>query len=103
MSNEDDRTTAFGLFNYAHTYWQSAVILRKTRVKATHPDDPPWYLYSHAVELFLKAFMRAKGMSPRDLKQKYGHKLVPLGEAAEKNGLLVDDEVRDVLTLRAAR
>lgn len=99
MDDEDDRTTAFGLFNFAHTYWASAAALRKIKVKATHPEDPQQYLYCHAVELFLKAYLRAKGASATELREKYRHKLVPMGHVAAKEGLLVDDEVREVLEL----
>jgi len=35
MSDEDARTTAFGLFNFAHSYWRSAAALQTLKVKAT--------------------------------------------------------------------
>lgn len=98
-SDEDDRTTPFGLFNFAHSYWRSAAALRKIKVQATHPDDPAWFLYCHAVELFLKAFLRAHGASVKELRDKYGHNVVKLAAAAEKAGLHFDDEDRDVITL----
>lgn len=98
-SDEDDRTTPFGLFNFAHSYWRSAAALRTIKVQATHPDDPAWFLFCHAIELFLKAFMRAQGTSVKELRDKYGHNVVKLAKAAEKAGLHFDDEDRDVITL----
>lgn len=99
MDNEDDRTTAFGLFNFAHSYWKSATALRESEVKATHAHDVVWYLYCHAVELLLKAYLRAKGATVGDLRLKYGHKVSKLAKAAESQGLLFDDEDHDVVLL----
>ena len=99
MDDEDDRTTAFGLLNFAHPYWKSAATLRKVDVKATHAQDPIWYLYCHAVELFLKAYLRAKGATAKDLRTKYGHKVSTLARDAENGGLLFDDEDREVVAV----
>jgi hypothetical protein len=38
-------------------------------------EDPIYFLYSHALELTLKAFLRAKGYSAERLRRKCGHKL----------------------------
>jgi hypothetical protein len=51
------------------------VALQKAQVKATHPDDPICFLYFHAVELYLKSFLRAHGASVEELRTKYGHRL----------------------------
>lgn len=46
------------------------------------------YLLAHAIELALKAFLRADGMSLKALKKKeYGHKLADLLGEAESRGL----------------
>jgi hypothetical protein len=68
-------------------------------VKATHPRDPIWFLYCHAVELYLKAFLRAHGATVKELRDKYGHQVVSLAKSAEEAGLHIDDENRDVITL----
>jgi hypothetical protein len=99
MSDEDDRTTALGLFNFARTYWQSAVALKKANVRATHRDEPVTFLYCHAVELYLKAFLRAAGMSVKELREKYGHNVVKLAEAARADGLDFADEDNEVIVL----
>lgn len=99
FDDEDERTTAFGLFNFAHSYWRAGAALEKADVKASHPDDPCWFLYCHAVELFLKAFLRAHGVSARDLRQRYGHTIGRLAKEAEKKGLHLDAEQREVIKL----
>ena len=60
--SDDDRTTPLGLFNYARSYWQSAVLLHHARAKVTHPDAPVTLLLAHAIELYLKAFLRLRGV-----------------------------------------
>jgi hypothetical protein len=60
--NDDDRSTPLGLFNYARSYWQSAVLLHHARAKVTHPDAPVTLLLAHAIELYLKVFLRLRGV-----------------------------------------
>jgi hypothetical protein len=41
MIRDDERTTAQGLFNYARSFWQSAVALERSNLKeVTHPNAP---------------------------------------------------------------
>jgi hypothetical protein len=61
--SDDDRTTPLGLFNYARSYWQSGVLLHDARAKVTHPEAPVTLLLAHAIELYLKAFLRLRGMA----------------------------------------
>ena len=89
--DEDKRTAAIGLFNYAHTYAQSAFELGKIQVKATHPDSVIRFNYSHAVELYLKSFLRLHGISVAELRSKrYGHNTKKLVKKAIKLGLGID-------------
>ena len=60
--SDDDRTTPLGLFNYARSYWQSGVLLHDARAKVTHPNAPVTLLLAHAIELYLKAFLRLRGV-----------------------------------------
>lgn len=109
----ENRTTAVGLFNHAHSYWRGAVALQSAHVEdATHPDDPVLFLYCHAVELFLKAFLRAKGMTAKVLRGEYGHKIIEIANEAKNQGLVIDDrnacligliDAMDTLTLRYIR
>jgi len=57
-ADDEHRTNSVGLFHTAESYWRSAVALREAKVRATHPDNPIRLLYYHAIELYLKAFLR---------------------------------------------
>ncbi len=59
----DERTSAFGLFNYANSYRRSAEYLSKAKVRVSHPHAPITYLFYHAIELYLKSFLRSHGYS----------------------------------------
>lgn len=83
MSNNNDATPV-GLFNFAHTYAASAAALSTVEVKATHWNAPIYFLYFHAVELYLKAFLRAHGETPDDLKRQYGHNTRKLADKAKE-------------------
>jgi hypothetical protein len=84
--NEDERTTPLGLFNYAHSYWVCAATLERARLDITHKDAPVDYLYYHAIELYLKSYLRLSGHSLRQLRD-LGHGIVKLYDAAVTNGL----------------
>jgi hypothetical protein len=57
---DDERTNALGLFNTARSYWRSAEHLSVARIEVTHPQAPITFLLCHALELYLKAFLRGK-------------------------------------------
>jgi HEPN domain-containing protein len=90
MSN-DGRTTPLGLFNYGRSYWQSAVLLHQLGAKVSHPDAPVTLLMAHAVELYLKAFLRLRGLSAQEVKHSFGHDFEKLIEAAWARGLPLTD------------
>ena len=59
----------------------------------SHPSPGPcWFCYCHAVELFLKAFLRAHGISARDLRQRLRTSIRRLAEEAKKKGLPLDPD-----------
>jgi hypothetical protein len=58
---DDDRVTDLGLFNFAGSYRAAAEALGKTKFNATHRDVPVNFLYVHALELYMKAFLRCAG------------------------------------------
>jgi hypothetical protein len=68
--SEEERTNEVGLFNTAESYWRSAGALYEAQVKASHPLSPVRFLYYHAIELYLKAFLRGNGHSARELRAK---------------------------------
>ena len=76
--SDDDRTTPLGRFNYARSYWQSAVLLHHARAKVTHPDAPVTLLLAHAIELYLKAFLRLRGVGIEEVRTTFGHDLKSL-------------------------
>lgn len=85
---EDDRTTATGLFHYAHSYAASATALRAIDLKATHPEAPIRFQYHHAIELYLKAFLRLHGLTAKELRLKpYSHDTKTMLAKAEEFGL----------------
>jgi hypothetical protein len=97
-NDEDNRTTDVGLYHYAMSYHSSALALRKAAVKATHPEAPIRMLFSHSIELFLKAFLRFQGKSVRELRR-IGHDLAALAQLAQKDGLHFDDENLEVIAV----
>jgi hypothetical protein len=45
-------------------------------------DSPVSFLFYHAIELYLKAFLRHHGHTPSELASKFGHKTDRLSERA---------------------
>lgn len=97
LQDDDGRTTSIGLFNTAEAYRLSALALEKARVEAGHADSPIRWLYFHALELYLKALLRRRYSVAR--LQDFGHKFERILEEAEKLGLVVMDEDREIFFL----
>ncbi len=92
--------SAIGMFNYGHSFFEAGQALLKTNTPrhSTHPDGPVEFLHWHAIELFLKAFLLADGMSGEVLrKQPYGHDIQALSQEAITRGLVPTD--RDVAVM----
>lgn len=99
MTIEDEgRTTAIGLFNYGVSYLRSAKALREFKVRATHKDAPILFLYYHAVELFLKAHLRLRGVTLTRLKN-LGHHVGRLARNCNREGLNLSDRELEVCKL----
>ncbi|WP_430414328.1 hypothetical protein [Parasphingorhabdus sp.] len=96
---QDDRTTPLGLFHYAQSYAKSAVKLAEVEVDVTHPDAPIRFLFSHAIELYLKSYLLTKGMTVNDLRNNYGHKISKLFAGAIEHGLEVQSEQQEQAAL----
>jgi hypothetical protein len=96
--NDDDRTTAIGLFNYARSYWRSGVHLAALNLEVTHPEAPVTFLFYHAIELYLKAYLRSRNLTVKELRD-IGHKVTSLAQEARRRGLFLDDEDQDVISL----
>ena len=94
---EEDRTNALGLFNLAECYRQAADILATQHARALRFDQPIRYLLYHAIELYLKAFLRAD--LPLDSVIRYGHRFRRLRGACTSRGLPLEQHEREVLTM----
>jgi hypothetical protein len=93
----DDRTTATGLFNTARSYWRSAEELDALQVEVSHREAPVTFLFCHAIELYLKAFLRGAGKTIADLK-KVGHRVADLAALATASGLSLEPEHSEILS-----
>lgn len=78
-----ERTTATGLWTYGDSYLKAA--RHVARIKLQH-SAPVYFLYVHAIELALKAYLRAQGATLEDLKS-IGHSLPELLKRARQKGL----------------
>mgnify|MGYP006097278469 CR=1 FL=1 len=77
--------------------WSSRMIsngaldyLKATKTLQTNPifaDYPYYFCAFQSIELSLKAFLRAKGMTKNEMKGKFGHSIRKLYERAKKEGL----------------
>jgi hypothetical protein len=95
IADDNERTNSMGLFNTAEAYWKSASALAAAKVKAGHADGPVRTLYYHAIELYLKALLR-QHYGVDDLTKEFGHKTARMMAKAEKHGLPIMDEDREV-------
>ena len=95
-ADDEDRTNPTGLFNTAVSYWKSAAALERAKVKATHPDHPIRSLYYHAIELYLKAFLRQHHSVKELASKKFGHNTKKLSVRARELELSFHDEDQTV-------
>lgn len=82
--DSDDRTTATGLWMFGECYFQAAKHLAESA--ELRFDAPIYFLYSHSIELVLKAFLRAYGATLDDLRH-VGHALPALLNQCRSQGL----------------
>lgn len=96
-----DRTSSMGLWTYAKNYLDAGYAVATSVPRALAPT-PAYYLYCHAIELALKAYLRGSGASIRDLK-KIGHDLNKAYRKALGMGLAnictLTEELVDVIEL----
>jgi HEPN domain-containing protein len=95
----ETNSAAIGLFNYAHSYAQSAVTLQDNKTDATHWNAPVYFLYFHAIELYLKAWLVAHGHDLEVLREKHGHRVKPLAKLARTHGLVLTEQSEAVIEL----
>jgi hypothetical protein len=95
-SSDNERTSPVGLFNTARSYWRSAEYLSAARLEITHPQAPITFLFCHAIELYLKAYLRSAGHDLSQLKQ-LGHRVASLAQSTIKSGLVIAPEHSEIL------
>lgn len=96
---DEERTTPTGLFHFAESYRTCAEALLRNRPPSLRFEDPAHFLAYHALELYLKAFLRHRGESLRALRYDYGHSLEKLWDRAEGHGLVVGMDPRPLLII----
>jgi DNA-binding transcriptional ArsR family regulator len=95
--DDDERTSPVGLFNTARSYWHSAEYLSAAALDVTHPQAPVTFLFCHAIELYLKAYLRGMGSTVTQLK-KVGHRVSSLAKSAAEIGLNLEPEQSEILS-----
>jgi hypothetical protein len=95
-ADTNERTTAVGLYHYALSYRCAADALGTIKFRTTHADAPQEFLYFHAIELFLKSYLRNAGLSVLTLKG-LSHSTNNLEAAFVKHGGRLADHDREVL------
>ncbi len=80
-----DRTSAPGLLRSAREFMDAALIVHERRGNV--PFSPVYFLYGHAIELALKAFLRLHGYSMERIDE-IGHNLESLVAEAHRFDLL---------------
>ena len=95
-----DRTNSMGLWTYAKDYLDAGFAVATSVPRALAPT-PAYYLYCHAIELALKAYLRGTGASITDLKR-IGHDLTKAYKTALRIGLkdiceLIPEQVEAII------
>jgi hypothetical protein len=84
-------------FNTARSYWRSAEHLNAANLKVTHPQAPVTFLFCHAIELYLKAYLRGTGKNIAQLK-KIGHRVADLAKSSTESGFVIVPEQAEILS-----
>jgi hypothetical protein len=103
LQDDNERTTSMGLYVTAEAYRQSAMLLDDKALwrapnKIGHAQMPVRFLYSHAIELYLKALLRTRhGIDV--IRDKYRHSFRLLLPEAEDIGLVLTCSDRDLFAV----
>ena len=81
-----DNVSPWILFTYAHDFTTSgSSILNQHLSKGSMPPgNVVYFLYGRGIELYLKAFLVARGNTAGDIRLKYGHNLTQLLKEARR-------------------
>ncbi len=91
----EELSQAASLYSVGVAYHQQADRLLaavEAELKALPPEfgRPVRFLHSHAIELYLKAYLRLHGISLRELKDDFGHNLRNLHAASKSRGFAIE-------------
>jgi HEPN domain-containing protein len=100
MTDDFDRHTPLGFFNFAASYRAAGDKLRVCKLRATHAEAPVTFLYYHSIELYLKAFLRIHGVSVKEIRE-VSHRFETLGRKVSELGLYLMDEDLEVIEIMA--
>jgi hypothetical protein len=92
---------AVGYVNVGRSYEASAIRLPLDEAKRTSylPEFPRRQLLVMAVELYLKAYLLSKGLSEKEIRQKFSHKIGSMASYCRSLGLVISDERFELLEL----
>jgi hypothetical protein len=96
IADDEQRTTPLGLFNTAIAYWSAAEALEKLKLDTPRKHAPVRFLYFHALELYLKSFLRVHGYSLAQL-EKLRHDFSKIVSSTSERGLNLMEEDKQVL------
>jgi hypothetical protein len=90
-----DRSPPIALFLSGESFLNTARHAHRAHCDSAlklHFDTPIYYLYSHAIELTMKGFLRARGVSTAKLKnpKRFGHSLQKLWDECLGRGIILD-------------
>jgi len=105
MPNQTKGESPLGWFNLAHAYLFDAATLynAEERPRGGFYEAPVRHLYFHAIELFLKAYLRTRGMTDRELSLKpYSHDIKNLIDEAELRGMPITKRIQRVRLFQMA-
>lgn len=89
---EESRFTAIGLIKYAFDYQKAYTLLQEQEKRVQHLYQVKYYLVCHSIELVLKAFLRMRGYSRKQIID-FGHDLESLlNELYTEHSLFVDED-----------
>jgi HEPN domain-containing protein len=102
LAVDPSRTTAHGLLYFAEQFWIAAKATAKPEQRTPEhfriPSFVAYYLAGHAIELALKAFLRADGRTLDQLKT-IGHDIEKLADESKGSGFSLSDKARAVVRL----
>jgi hypothetical protein len=93
---KSDRSPPHGLFLSSISFFDTAKLAHSAYDNGELNllfNEPIYYLYCHTMELAMKGYLRAKGMSEKELsRHPFGHSLLNLWQACLKRQLVMDEQ-----------